>query len=313
MKKLCLLLACLLFVLPACAQEYIALKGDLHCHSSFSPDSDVPVEEVIAAYTQAGYDFIALTEHNQIKHLRKDWSTDELMVLPGYELTLSAGHYNVFGIREFQRKFDMNKAELAEYFVYLKGLGALIQLDHPNAHPYASRYGYDLDIDMVEVINGNITADDLQTLEEYQQLLAEGRKLIAMGNTDAHHDHASKQLHNYVLVTERTQDAVMQALRQGHTSIRVTMDAPIIELTCGESIMGDTVAYEDNQQISLSITGLKKGSEVRVYTQAGAEKYQPEGETFELSIATDEANFVRAEVWRHGLPQTISNPIYISR
>ena len=158
------LLACLLFVLPACAQEYIALKGDLHCHSSFSPDSNVPVEEVIAAYTQAGYDFIALTEHNQIKHLRKDWSTDELMVLPGYELTLSAGHYNVFGIREFQRKFDMNKAELAEYFVYLKGLGALIQLDHPNAHPYASRYGYDLDIDMVEVINGNITADDLQTL-----------------------------------------------------------------------------------------------------------------------------------------------------
>ncbi len=241
----------------------------------------------------------------------KDWSTDALMVLPGYELTLSAGHYNVFGIREFQRKFDMNKAELAEYFVYLKGLGALIQLDHPNADPYGSRYGYELDVDMLEVINGNVNADALTTLEDYQQLLTEGRRLIAIANTDAHRDHAGKQLHNLVLATERTQAAVLIALRKGHTSIRVSMDAPIISLGSGDAIMGDTIQYADGQQVMLTVTGLKPASEIRVYTQAGAAVHLPEGDSFTLSMDTKGASFVRAEVWRGGMPQAISNPIYI--
>ena len=78
-------------------------------------------------------------------------------------------------------------------------------LDHPNADPYGSRYGYELDVDMLEVINGNVNADALTTLEDYQQLLTEGRRLIAIANTDAHRDHAGKQLHNLALATERTQ------------------------------------------------------------------------------------------------------------
>ncbi len=311
MKKLCLVLVFLLFLLPASAQEYVEMKGDLHCHSNFSPDSDVPTEDVIAAYTQAGYDFIALTEHNQIKHLRKDWSTDALMVLPGYELTLAAGHYNVFGVRQFQRKFDMNQAELAEYFDYLKGLGAMIQLDHPNAHPYTSRYGYDLDIDMVEVINGAVTEDDLTTLAEYQQLLIEGRKIIAMGNTDAHGNHASRQLHNLVLAEERTQEAVLQALRSGRTSVRVTMDAPKVTLTCGDAAMGDTIDWQEGQQVTIAVTGLKPDSEVRVYTKAGAATHRPDTDALTITVDTRDATFVRAEIWRGGMPQTISNPIYI--
>ena len=65
------------------------LKGNLHAHTTFS-DGRRPVDEVIGRYRELGYDFLAITDHD-------DWVDDDywfrippgddrMLVLPGIEI-----------------------------------------------------------------------------------------------------------------------------------------------------------------------------------------------------------------------------------
>jgi hypothetical protein len=65
------------------------LKGNLHAHTTFS-DGRWPVETVIARYRDLGYDFLAITDHDN--YIEDDYwfripaGDDRLLVLPGVEL-----------------------------------------------------------------------------------------------------------------------------------------------------------------------------------------------------------------------------------
>jgi hypothetical protein len=65
------------------------LKGNLHAHTTFS-DGRWPVETVIARYRDLGYDFLAITDHDN--HIEDDYwfripaGDDRMLVLPGVEL-----------------------------------------------------------------------------------------------------------------------------------------------------------------------------------------------------------------------------------
>ena len=65
------------------------LKGNLHAHTTFS-DGRLPVEEVVTRYRDMGYDFLAITDHDEL--IQQDYwvslppSDDKLIILPGVEL-----------------------------------------------------------------------------------------------------------------------------------------------------------------------------------------------------------------------------------
>ncbi|HTY79567.1 MAG TPA: PHP domain-containing protein [Candidatus Bathyarchaeia archaeon] len=65
------------------------LKGNLHAHTTFS-DGRFPVEEVISRYRDLGYDFLAITDHDDL--IEPDYwlnipaSDDRMIILPGVEL-----------------------------------------------------------------------------------------------------------------------------------------------------------------------------------------------------------------------------------
>src|SRR4030095_7803640 len=65
------------------------LKGNLHAHSTFS-DGHYAVEDVIARYRELGYDFLAITDHDDRVTddywLRIPLGDAGLIVLPGIEL-----------------------------------------------------------------------------------------------------------------------------------------------------------------------------------------------------------------------------------
>jgi hypothetical protein len=65
------------------------LKGNLHAHTTFS-DGHYVVEDVIARYRELGYDFLAITDHDdrvtEDYWLRLPSSDPGLLVLPGIEL-----------------------------------------------------------------------------------------------------------------------------------------------------------------------------------------------------------------------------------
>lgn len=304
----------------AAEPELLVLKGDLHCHSSFSHDSKVPVEQVIAESAIAGYDFITLTEHNTLLHLKKDHSTKDLLVISGYELTITPiGHFNIFGLRDFTKKSAIyNRNDMVEYLAYLKGLGGVIQLNHPNDNTYYSRFGYDYDISFLEILNGSFHEDDHQTLKDYQRLLCEGRKLIATGGTDAHKNHTVRKVFNNVFATERTEEAILAGLTAGRNYVTVEADGPKIFLSCGDTIMGGTVTYHEGQTVSINIKNIAPGTIIKVYTSNGlevVEKYSEANERpYIKEVSTKGIRFCRVELWFDEKNIcAYSNPIYIQQ
>jgi hypothetical protein len=303
----------------ASAQELFILKGDLHCHSSYSHDSEVPVDKVIADSIVAGYDFIALTEHNTVSHLAEDHSTEDLLVISGYEHTTPAAHVNIFGLRFVPRKTTIYDGEQMEsYLAPLREQGALLQLNHPNADLYYSRFGYDLDFHFLEIINGVFRDDDRKTLADYQTLLVEGRKLVATGGSDAHKDHAIRKTFNNVLVSERSETAILEGLRLGRNFVTVQVDGPIISLTSGDTIMGGTVVYEPGQTIDIAIDRLVPGTIIKVYTSGGlvhTERFaSSEVGSWRKQWPTEGISFCRVELWFNEADIcAISNPIYVQQ
>ncbi len=65
------------------------LKGNLHAHTTFS-DGRHPIEEVVARYRDLGYDFLAITDHDD--RIQDDYwlrippGDDRMLILPGVEL-----------------------------------------------------------------------------------------------------------------------------------------------------------------------------------------------------------------------------------
>lgn len=65
------------------------LKGNLHAHTTFS-DGRFPVGEVVSRYRDLGYDFLAITDHDDL--IEPDYwlnipaSDDQMIILPGVEL-----------------------------------------------------------------------------------------------------------------------------------------------------------------------------------------------------------------------------------
>lgn len=307
-----LLILAFAFAADAFAADYLLLKGDLHCHTNFSPDCQVPPDQVIADSIAAGYDFISFTDHNSKYQLRKDYSTPELVVLPGYEMTLSGGHYNVFGIRDFLVRGSLIREELGEYMAYLRGLGAFIQLNHPNDAKYGSKYGYDFNFELLEVLNGRPTADDYKTIADYQTLLCSGRKIVAIANSDAHKNHSVRYDFNWVLSTAKSSEAIMEAIKAGRSFLTASVSGPVISMNCGDAVMGATVSRAAGQTVDIAISGMPEGANVKVYTSAGLlSDGKAEAGSFKASVPASDYKFVRCEVWLNGVIAALSNPIYI--
>ncbi len=139
------------------------LKGSTHVHARPSGDSSEPIPNVVVWYEKHGYDFIALTDHNQVTELDKTAHTTGiavrdptagLIVLAGIELThnpsgcLPPGdkskkcriHVNAIGVTGrptgkldwANRKTHDRLEKYQSAIVAARSLGAsLVQLNHP--------------------------------------------------------------------------------------------------------------------------------------------------------------------------------------
>src|SRR5262245_49397933 len=85
-------------------------RGDLHMHTAHSDGSCLshaqkrvpcPLFLTAKAANERGLDFIAITDHNTISHAEPMWELqpffDDLLLIPGREITTVQGHANVFG------------------------------------------------------------------------------------------------------------------------------------------------------------------------------------------------------------------------
>ena len=183
------------------------LKGQLHAHTSGSADSRTPPEDVVRWYEDHGYDFLVLTDHNQITRIPSNGS---MLVIPGVELTQNLEtcspppepgkhcllHVNALFVADDARLEGFpptdNVSARAELFeralAQTDAMKGLAQINPPNMHwatdarllaSLAKRGALFVEI-------ANAAHPSVESL--WDQALTAGARLWGVATDDAHHD-----------------------------------------------------------------------------------------------------------------------------
>jgi hypothetical protein len=206
------------------------LRGDLHSHTVHS-DGRFTVDERLRRAVERGLDFLAITDHNTVSHHRElDPWRDRIIPIRGSEVTTFHGHMNVFGLSTpIDWRGDRRGTGPVGIVEQAHGQGALISINHPSSfgdpwcvgcHWDYARVDYST-FDAMEIWNGGWA--DVETANEgnvafWTDLLDAGVRLTAISGTDSHgpadDDDASLGF-TYVHVTERSEAAILDAIRRG--------------------------------------------------------------------------------------------------
>jgi hypothetical protein len=299
------------------------LKGDLHGHTLAS-DGVHTLEELAWKAKRNGLDFLAVTDHNQFASREMLPHVEGVTMIPGVEWTHFQAHAGFIGVdRPYDDVFATNTIEeVKARFVSAHRRGALIVINHP----FDPDCGFHFDIsalphDCLEVWNGPMRESNLRAVGYWHQRLCAGDKIPACGGSDYHRDTP------FIFLGGPTTCAfaespgpsdIVAALRAGHGFITFAPNGPILELTAGEAIMGDTVHWQEHKEVHIHAQGLVAGDVLRVATGQKTEPLftAPSDGDVSLTYALEAPGFVRAEIWRSflpgvpTLPALISNPIF---
>ncbi|ODT73123.1 MAG: hypothetical protein ABS75_00060 [Pelagibacterium sp. SCN 63-23] len=277
-------------------------KGDLHCHTYHSDARGAP-ELLHAAAKQAGLDFLAIADHNTITQRRyfHPRSTPDLVFVRGMEVTTAVGHANVFGVDEWV-DFRMTKpsdAHLLERLVHERG--GLLSINHDKP---TIPWDYDFPAaDCQEVWQSTWLAWNWIALERYQQRLASGMRLSAIGGSDYHQPDRLLPEGPLVLarpttvlfLPELSEDAVLAAMKSGHGFITESPTGPHLEIRAGDVVMGGAV--RSIVGVDVTVRGARGDRLVLIDATGPIADLEIGGEDWSATVALAAVEkFVRAEI-----------------
>ena len=206
-------------------------RGNLHCHSDRS-DGRVSPEEVVAAYRDAGYDFIVLSDHFEAEYGWRIADTraqrDEgFTTIVGAEL--SSGPWDrrsTYWVVAAGLPLDFEAPpgqDLAEAISRARAVGAFVVMLHPglnNLHSAAELPALDA-VHAIEIYNHNMATGALpdRAVGAYMldALLERGYRVMVSSGDDAHFEHSKDRFGGWVEVhCERLDpDALVESLKAG--------------------------------------------------------------------------------------------------
>lgn len=321
--------------------------GDLHSHSTVS-DGVLPPGRLVAEAEREGLDFFAITDHNRWAYPSFEDAAD-LLVIPGMEVTMPYGHFNVFGEdgeepdwigllpRASGETSEVLQAGAArELLAAARADGLRSSINHPRISPWA---WWDPEADLgaisyLEVWNDPTWPENRSanpaTLDMWTRWLNAGLRVTAVGGSDFHdptpkrrrdgvrlEGHRVGVPRTYVRAEARTAAAILAGLDAGRAY--VTM-GPTIELA-GTGPRGEPVGIGNDLgdvEGSLEIEASCAGSRVltlELVTGRGivarAEGRQGAGVRLRLDLSRGRAGWLRVDV-RDGAGEVVAftNPIF---
>ncbi|MFJ7154280.1 CehA/McbA family metallohydrolase [Streptomyces sp. NPDC101118] len=254
-------------------------RGDLHLHSVHS-DGGRTVDEIVEAARREGLHFLATSDHNTSStgvSWRGNVPTD-LLVLNAEEVTTRHGHWLAVGLPQGEW-VDWHHAPRDGAFDAhsrrVHSLGGLTIAAHPLTPAAGSFWEFGLDrVDALEVWNGPWTLDDAANIAAWHALLCVGKRVAAVGNSDAHSPaDAVGRPHNVVRAASLSAPAVLDALRRGR-SYAVESAAVTVDLTArgGGAVAGPgeelPLSLFDAVDVTVDVSGAPD-SIVTLYTEWG--------------------------------------------
>lgn len=223
-------------------------RGDLHCHTYHSDAKGSP-ETLHAAARQAGLDFLAVADHNTTTQRRyfHPKSSPDLVFVRGMEITTGLGHANVFGVDEIV-DFRMNGPGDAHVLAAdVRRRGGILSINHDKP---TIPWQYEMPAaDCMEVWQSTWFEWNWVSLERYQQRLAAGLRLSAIGGSDYHQPQELQPEGPFVLarpttvfyLDELSEDQILKAMRAGHGYITEDPKGPHLAITANGQPMGSRI------------------------------------------------------------------------
>jgi len=215
-------------------------KGDLHCHTIHS-DGENSLEELIRTARAIGLDFLAVTEHNTVSHLPylHHYAAPNFLPIPGEELTTYSGHANVWGIQGWVDFRCITMEDWRRVAAMARRQGALLSINHPKSGGPPWEYGLDLDFDCLEVWQAHFWLSNYESLALWDSLLRQGRRVVAVGGSDAHRIGTPEAPPanplgiptTLVYAPALTQEAILEAIKKGHVAVTREPAGPELEFT----------------------------------------------------------------------------------
>jgi hypothetical protein len=268
-------------------------RGDLHMHTAHSDGSCLslkgarvpcPVFRTLEAAHARGLDFIAVTDHNAasqngaLRELAPYF--DDLLLIPGREITTFQGHANVFGPTgpmDFQLG-SPHAPTLAAIETQVEKAHGLISVNHPGQPSGEACMGCGWTvkaadfsrIQAIEAVNGGSLSaakgtDFLSGVPFWEARLDQGFRITAIGGSDNHDaglDPSQPSAVGYpttvVHAAELSQPAILAAIRAGHVFVDAegTRDRRL-EVTAGSggrtAEMGDALAAPAGTAVKVSV------------------------------------------------------------
>lgn len=196
-------------------------KIDLHSHSRFSADGVAHPENMVATAKAKGLDGFAITDHNtcacvdyfiQHGYMREDGlPVDGLLIIPGQEITTSAGHLLALGVR----LPDLKGIPPAEAVELIHASGGLAIPPHPYDMFRAGIREHVLDtlpIDALEVFNAATT---LKRYNIQAFHYAQKKQLPMTAGSDAHHEDALGVAYTIIEAEELSVQSILRGIKMG--------------------------------------------------------------------------------------------------
>ena len=196
------------------------LSVELHTHSSLSYDGRDPVELILEQADAVGLDAIAVTDHDEIDaslEAAERAADYGLLGIPGMEISSKAGHILGFGLEEAVPPGLSYESTLEAIW----DQGGLAVIPHPfqeSRHGVMARISRDeLAMgDAIEVYNSRLLTGRANRQAER---FARARDLPMTAGSDAHISEMVGQAVTRVDAEERSVDAVLEAIREGRTTV----------------------------------------------------------------------------------------------
>jgi hypothetical protein len=202
-------------------------RGVFHCHTTNS-DGARSVASVIAWYSEHGYDFISITDHNQLTAAPRP-QANQMLLVPGTEVDVGRAqlgepfHIVGIGLRtmiEIPRDADARHRLVPQEVIHaLSQAGAAVFA----AHPYWSGLVADDLLQLqgvagIEVFNANTEVEIGKGYSgvHWDDCLSRGKLFLGAANDDAHW-----RLHDYgcawtmLRAEDLTPESVVEGLRTG--------------------------------------------------------------------------------------------------
>lgn len=299
--------------------------GDLHAHS-LSSDGALSLLDLVKLHRQAGYDFMASTEHNTpAAHWRLAETMREvpgITLIPGTELTTPGGHSNVIGLkpdRWLDFRVDPGDGGLPKLFADARRQGAVIEINHPFADCTSCGWTFPAEewkqAHGIEVWNSLWDPADEKALALWDSLLKDGRRVYAYGGADFHRAPAPLSPATRVWSKSRNASDLVDALRHGHAIVTQGPSGPTLSLEVvrgGQTgIPGDVLSRRGPLSVRISAQNAN-GALLTIFSKKGRVlQVGAGGQEYHEVLAMEPDSYVRLELRTPtGQMLALTNPVF---